>query len=69
MNIEKEYITFTKAAVNRMIRTIAQTAIATIGTGAMLSTIDWKVVLSTSAVAGILSLLTSVATGLPEVTE
>lgn len=52
----------------RCIRTIAQTAIATIGTSAVLSQVDWKIVVSASILSGILSLLTSVA-GLPEVTE
>ena len=61
--------TFWKCAVNRAIRTVAQTAIATIGTNALLSQIDWRIVASASAVAGILSILTSVATGLPEVEE
>ncbi len=60
---------FWKCAINRAIRTVAQTAIATIGTNALLSQIDWRIVASASAVAGILSILTSVATGLPEVEE
>ena len=60
---------FWKCALNRAIRTVAQTAIATIGTNALLSQIDWRVVASASAVAGILSILTSVATGLPEVEQ
>ncbi len=60
---------FWKCALNRAIRTVAQTAIATIGTNALLSQIDWRIVASASAVAGILSILTSVATGLPEVEE
>lgn len=55
-----------KAAGIRAIKTVAQTAIATIGTTALISEVDWIVVLSTSALAGGLSLLTSV-TGLPEV--
>ena len=57
-----------KAAAVRSIKTIAQTAVATIGTTAMFSDVNWVMVASTSALAGILSLLTSVA-GLPEVTE
>ena len=55
-----------KAAGIRAIRTIAQTAVATIGSSAVISAVDWKVVASASVLAGILSLLTSVA-GLPEV--
>ena len=57
-----------KAAGMRAIKTVAQTAIATIGTGAVLNDVDWVMVASASAVAGILSLLTSVA-GLPELKE
>ena len=55
-----------KAAGIRAIKTIAQTAIATIGTSAILSEVNWAVVGSAALLAGILSLLTSVA-GLPEV--
>lgn len=57
-----------KAAVIRALKTMAQTAVATVGTSTIISTVDWKVVASASVVAGILSLLTSVA-GLPEVEE
>lgn len=57
---------FWKAAGIRVVRTIAQAAIATIGSAAILSDVDWKIVISASALAGILSLLTSIATGLPE---
>jgi len=57
-----------KAAGIRAIKTIAQTAVATIGSSAVISAVDWKIVLSASILAGILSLLTSVA-GLPEVDE
>ncbi|MCI9549036.1 MAG: hypothetical protein HFF20_07410 [Oscillospiraceae bacterium] len=55
-----------KAAGVRAVKTMAQTAIATIGASAVLSAVDWPVVLSAAALAGLLSLLTSVA-GLPEV--
>lgn len=55
-----------KAAAVRAIKTMAQTAVATVGTSTIISTVDWKVVASASVVAGVLSLLTSVA-GLPEV--
>lgn len=57
-----------KAAGVRAIKTVAQTAVATIGSSAVLSAVDWRVVASASVLAGILSLLTSVA-GLPEVKE
>lgn len=60
---------FWKAAAIRAIKTVAQTAVSTIGTTALLTEVNWGVVVSASALAGILSLLTSVATGLPEVPE
>ncbi|MBR3237419.1 MAG: hypothetical protein IKF99_03180 [Oscillospiraceae bacterium] len=60
---------FWRAAIIRAVRTIAQTAIATIGTAALISQVDWLAVVSASALAGVLSLLTSFATGLPEVED
>ena len=62
----KEYwIEWTKAAGMRAIKTVAQTAIATIGTSAVIGDVNWMIVGSASALAGILSILTSIA-GLPE---
>lgn len=57
-----------KAAAVRAIKTLAQTAVATIGTTAVMSEVDWVLVASASALAAILSMLTSIA-GLPEVKE
>lgn len=57
-----------KAAGIRALKTLAQTAVATIGTCAVLSEVDWVMVASASALAAVLSLLTSIA-GLPEVQE
>lgn len=58
---------FWKAAAIRAIRTVAQTAIATIGTTAMIQDVNWAVVGSSALLAGLLSVLTSIVTGLPEV--
>lgn len=60
---------FWKAAGSRAVRTMAQTAIATIGTSAFMQDINWYLVGSASLLAGIISVLTSIATGLPEVEE
>lgn len=55
-----------KAAAVRAVKTIAQTAVATIGTTAVMAEVDWMMVASASLLAGVLSVLTSIA-GLPEV--
>ena len=65
MIFSKEWI---RAAGIRALKTVCQTAIATIGTAAVLSAVDWRAVVSASILAGILSILTSLA-GLPEVGE
>ena len=66
MKISDKTKKWLKAAGVRAVKTVAQTAVATIGTSAILSAVDWKVVISASLLAGLLSVLTSVA-GLPEV--
>lgn len=60
------FLKWVKAAGIRAVKTVAQTAAATIGTSAVISEVDWRVVISASVLAGILSLLTSTA-GLPEI--
>lgn len=62
-NYWKEWI---QAAGIRAVKTVAQTAVATIGTSAVIGDVNWVIVLSASGLAGILSLLTSIA-GIPEV--
>ena len=57
-----------KAAGIRALKTVCQTAIATIGTSAIISAVDWKIVISASLLAGLLSILNSFA-GLPELEE
>lgn len=61
----KNWKNWLKAAGVRSIKTVAQTALATIGTSALIADVNWIVVASASALAGILSMLTSIA-GLPE---
>lgn len=63
---KKYFKNWAKCAGIRAVKTMAQTAVATIGTTAVMSQVDWKLVVSTAFVAGIVSTLTSVA-GLPEV--
>ena len=65
MEYIKEWL---KAAAVRAVRTVAQTAAATIGTTALFSEVNWKIVASTALLSGVLSVLTSIA-GLPEVGE
>lgn len=66
MKNKEKWIAWAKAAGVRAIKTVAQTAVATIGTAAVLGEVNWVMVASASVLAGVLSLLTSV-TGLPEV--
>lgn len=63
---KKNFKQWAKAAGMRAIKTIAQTAIATIGTSAIISDVNWLVVGSTAMLSGVLSILTSIA-GIPEV--
>lgn len=64
----RNWTSWFKAAAVRAIKTVAQTAVATIGTSAVMGDVNWIMVGSASLLAGILSLLTSIA-GLPEVQE
>ena len=62
----RDWKQWTKAAAVRAIKTVAQTAVGVIGACTVVSSVDWKVVVSSAVLAGVVSILTSVA-GLPEV--
>jgi hypothetical protein len=62
----RDWKQWTKAAAVRAIKTVAQTAVGVIGASTVVSSVDWKVVVSSAVLAGVVSILTSVA-GLPEV--
>ncbi len=64
--MKEKFVKWIKAAGVRAVKTVAQTAVATIGTAAVLGEVNWVMVLSASVLAGVISLLTSVA-GLPEI--
>lgn len=64
----KNWKTWLHAAGVRAIKTVAQTAVGVIGASTILAEVDWKVVLSSAVLAGVVSMLTSVA-GLPEIKE
>lgn len=66
--MKEKVLVWLKAASVRAIKTMAQCAVASIGTAAIVSEVNWVVVVSASALAGLLSLLTSIA-GLPEIKE
>lgn len=63
------YKSFVRACIIRALRTVCQTALATIGTATVMGEVSWSMVASASLLAGIVSVLMSVATGLPEAKE
>ena len=64
----RDWKKWAKAAGVRSVKTVAQAAVAAVGSATVLGAVDWRMVISTAALAGVLSLLTSVA-GLPELEE
>lgn len=60
---------FLRCAVIRAVRTMAQAALGIIGSSVVIDTVDWRVVVSSAILSGIVSILTSIATGLPEDTS
>ena len=66
--MKEKFLKWIKAAGIRALKTVAQTAVASIGTAAVFSAVDWKMIVSASILAGVVSLLTSIA-GLPEVKD
>lgn len=66
--MKEKFLKWFKAASIRAIKTVAETAVATIGTSAVIAQVDWKLVVSASLLSGLLSLLISVK-GLPEIKE
>lgn len=66
--MNQKTVKWLKAAGIRALKTMAQTAVATIGTATIIGGVDWKMVISASVLAAVLSMLTSVA-GLPEIKE
>lgn len=66
MSMKRNWKQWLKAAGVRAVKTVAQTAVATIGASAVISEVDWIIVVSASLLAGVVSMLTSIA-GLPEV--
>ncbi len=66
--MKKKFLKWFKAAGVRAVKTVAETAVATIGTAAIISQVDWKMVVSASLLSGVISLLISVK-GLPELKE